>query len=111
MDSQRNSISINDIAIDVSDVQKIKDWVTELIKKDKLDIEQQTFLNEKCLRRYLVARRGDVEAVKENLLATLKWRSEHIIKPCCCLTCQEIPKAHCFIPIGWDGKGNPIMYV
>lgn len=112
-DSHLNSVEINDIVVEVSEdsVEQIRVWASEIIQKNNLATEHQNFLSEKCFRRYLIARRGDIDAVKANILSTLKWRSEHIRKPCCCPTCQEIPNAHCFVPIGWDGHGNPVMYV
>ncbi len=59
------------------------------------------FLNEATtLRRYAVARNGDLAAAKTALQATLAWREAHITTPLGCERCPGDPYTHCFHTLG-----------
>jgi hypothetical protein len=62
------------------------------------------------LRRYLRARNGSVPAARDNLLASIQWREQHLAPPLHCAECHATPHAHCFFPIGWTREGRPILY-
>lgn len=73
----------------------------------------RTFLMEpSTLRRYTVARNGDVAAATAALRATLAWREEHVAPPLSCPACDVDPHSHCFFAIGHCTlpHARPIVY-
>lgn len=58
------------------------------------------------LRRYAVARNGDLEAAKAALQATLAWRETFLTPPLGCTVCPADPFTHCFHVIG-QGAPTP----
>ncbi len=72
--------------------------------------ENEPFLNDGCLLRYLRAREGKVDDAEKALRGTLAWRKENIKEPVVCERCLSDPDSHSMRIVGRDKLGRPVVY-
>lgn len=75
-----------------------------------LSADARAFCSPTTLRRYAVARNGDVRGATDNLLDTLKWREGAVPPSLHCPACDRDARMHCFFPIGVDERGRVVVY-
>jgi hypothetical protein len=75
-----------------------------------LDDAGRAFLTPATLRRYAVARNGDVKAAISNLEETIQWRKENVPSYMHCTACDADPHSHAFFPLGIDSHRRVVVY-
>jgi hypothetical protein len=84
-------------------MEALQAWVATQPPSDFLSLQH-------TLTRYLEASRGDVEAAKAALLASVAWRAATLQPNFSCAPCAATPGEHCFIPLGADATGAALVY-
>ena len=84
-------------------MEALQAWVATQPPSDFLSLQH-------TLTRYLEAYRGDVEAAKAALLASVAWRAASLQPGFSCAPCAATPGEHCFIPLGADATGAALVY-
>ena len=87
------------------------DAVTKLRASLSDEDASDPWLTDETLMRYIVARRGKIDAAKKMLQSTLAWRKKTFTfaGPVCELCCKEWT-THCFLPIGLSQEGCPVLF-
>ena len=64
--------------------------------------EGRAWVTPATISRYAVAREGDFERARTNILDTLVWRQQAVPAHLACPCCEADPHSHCLFPIGLD---------
>lgn len=105
-------------------VEQLRSWSTSLLSagihpphvRDSRGVgaltpEDASFLSDPSVwRRYAVARDCKPAAAWDAMMATLLFRRTHVQQPLHCPACEADRYAHCFIPLGFDKLGRPVVY-
>jgi hypothetical protein len=72
--------------------------------------EGRTWVTPATISRYAVAREGDFERARTNILETLVWRQQAVPAHLACPCCEADPHSHCLFPIGLDDLRRLVIY-
>ena len=84
-------------------MEALQEWVATQPPSEFLSLRH-------TLTRYLEAHRGNVEAAKAALLASVAWRAASLKPGFSCAPCAASPGEHCFVPLGADATGAMLVY-
>jgi hypothetical protein len=72
--------------------------------------EGRAWVTPATISRYAVAREGDFERARTNILETLVWRQQAVPAHLACPCCEADPHSHCLFPIGLDDLRRLVIY-